>query len=227
MWGDELLDPALVNHKWAHPVLQENTSYRESHCFLGQLGQHYGVPTENFGIAGGSMQSSIWTYLWWLENETLDPADCLILVAHTDPNRTTFYNPQHVPMANDPSWNKFVHTAWVHSGADCFGEAWNDLVKQFFVLSDCSALHKLTAQQTVIFFDGQYHALNRNVLQFYSMYPHYQFSVDSMLWEKESLWGILGDDKTLHAPGRHPNEKGHRVIADRLIIEIDRAIISA
>ena len=226
MWGDELLDPRLVDHEWAHPVFHENTPYRESRCFLGLLGEHYGVPVENFGIAGGSMQSSIWTYLWWLENETLDPSECLILVAHTDPNRTSFYNPQHVSMANDEPWNKFVHSAWVHSGADCFGEKWNDLVKRFFVLSDSRPLHKLTAQQTVTFFDGQYHALSRNVMQFYSMYPHYQFKVDSMLWEKESLREILGDDESLYAPDKHPNEKGHQVIGDRLIIEIDRAIIS-
>lgn len=226
MWGDELLNPELIDHQWAHPVLHENTPYRESHCFLGLLGEHYGVPTENFGIAGGSMQSSIWTYLWWLEHETLDPKECLILVAHTDPNRLTFYNPRHVSMANDEPWNRFVHSAWVNSGADCFGKEWDDFVKHFFVLSDCNQLHKLNAQQTVLFFDGQYHSLNQNVMQFYSMYPHYQFDVDSLLWKNKSLKEVVGSDKNLYAPGGHPNEKGHTVIQEQLINEIDHAIIS-
>lgn len=227
MWGDELLNPTLVDHPYAHPVLDENTPYRESHCFLGLLGQHYGVPTENFGIAGGSMQSSIWTYLWWIEHETLPLDDCLVLVAHTDPDRLTFYNPRHIHMVNDPPWNKFVHSAWVHSGADCFGPEWNDMVKRFFVLSNCNALQKLNAQQTVLFFDGQSHAMNHNVLQFYSMYPHYRFDVDSMLWPDQSLAHIVGEDRALYAPDGHPNEKGHVVISNQLIIEIDRAIINA
>jgi len=224
MWGDELLDPELVNHEWAHPVLHENTSYRESNCFLGLLGKHYGVPTENFGIAGGSMQSSIWTYLWWLDHETLNPAECLILVAHTDPNRLTFYNPRHVSMANDEPWNNFVHSAWINSGADCFGDEWNDLVKRFFVLSDCPTLHKLTARQTVDFFHGQHHVMNRNVMQFYSMHPYYQFDVDSMVWKSESLRGLLGNDQSLLAPQGHPNEKGHAVICQKLIAEINNKL---
>ena len=227
VWGDELLDPALVDHQHAHPVMYQNTPYRESHCFLGLLGQHYGVPTENFGIAGGSMQSSIWTYLWWLENEALDPRDCLILVGHTDPNRMSFFNPAHETMHNDPPWNKFVHSAWVHSGADCFGEAWDTLVKQHFVLSDCDQLHKLNAQQTVLFFEGQYHSLSQNLLQFYTMYPHYQHAADSLVLSGSSLNDLLTGRPDLRAANRHPNETGHRVICDHLITEIDRAIINA
>lgn len=227
VWGDELLDPALVDHEWAHPVLYENTPYRESHCFLGLLGQHYGVPTENFGIPGGSMQSSVWTYLWWLENEALNPADCLILVGHTEPNRTTFFNPGHVTMNNDPPWNRFVHSAWVQSGADCFSRDWVTLAKQHLVLSDCDQLHKLNAQQTVLFFEGQYHSMSQNVLQFYTMYPHYQHVADSLIWPTGSLAHWLSGRPDLLAADGHPNESGHRVICDHLITEIDRAIINA
>ena len=53
MWGDELFDPNLKDIENPHPVMMENTPYRESNCFLGLLGKHYGVPTENFGIPGG------------------------------------------------------------------------------------------------------------------------------------------------------------------------------
>ena len=226
MWGDELLDPELVNHEWAHPVLHENTPYRESNCFLGCIGKHYDVPTENFGIAGGSMQSSIWTYLWWLDHETLDPSECLIMVAHTDPNRMTFYNPRHVSMANDEPWNKFVHSAWINSGADCFGSDWENLNRHLFALSDCPQLHKLNAQQTVLFFEGQHCALNKNVMQFYSMYPHYRHNSDSLVWKNQSLKEIVGEDRDRYAAGGHPNEKGHQVIAQQLIQQVDRAIIS-
>jgi hypothetical protein len=64
MFGDELLDPKLAaQDPDAHCCWVQNTHYRESHCFLGLLGQHYDWPTENFGIPGGSLDSTQWTYL--------------------------------------------------------------------------------------------------------------------------------------------------------------------
>jgi hypothetical protein len=227
IWGDELLNPELVDHPHAHPVLHLNTPYRESHCFLGLLGQHYGVPTQNFGVAGGSMQSSIWTYLWWLENEKLDPAECLILVGHTDPNRHTFYNPQHEVMLNDPPWNRYVHSSWIHGGATCFSTEWIDMVKKHIVLTDCPEMHALNTNSTVLFFDGQHHSLSKNVMQFFTIEWHKTIDVDSMVFKKSSLNNLLPVKSDLFAPQRHPNEKGHEVIRNHLIQEIDRAILTA
>ena len=227
IWGDELLDPALVDHPHAHPVLHLNTPYRESKCFLGLLGQHYGVPVENFGIAGGSMTSSIWTYIWWLQHEKLDPADCLILVGHTDPNRQTFYNPNHEVMLNDPPWNRYVHSAWVHSGADCFGEEWNDMVKKHMVLSDCPEVQELNTWSTLLFFDGQSYRFNKNVIQFFTIQSYPAPKCNSLFLPNASLNDLLPTKPEYFAPMRHPSEKGHEVICNRLIEEIDRAIIAA
>jgi hypothetical protein len=116
MYGDELLDPALAkSDPEAHTCWVQNVEYRESHCFLGLLGQHYGVPTENFGIPGGSLESTEWTWLWWIDHEPA-PQDCLVVIFLTESNRASFYNPNHVHYSNDPPWNKFVHSTWVHFG---------------------------------------------------------------------------------------------------------------
>lgn len=227
MWGDELMDPALKDHPDAHPVLIENTAYRESNCFLGRLGQHYNVPVENFGIAGGSLRSSIWTYLWWLENEPLEIHQCLVLVALTDSNRQTFYNPRHVSYANDPAWNRFVHSAWIHSGNTANGKDWQDFVKMFTVLSDCSELHRLSYIEAVTFFHGQKTA-TAGVLQFNSMRPPCRLGPDSLIWPSQGLAGLINQEPnrlSLLAPKGHPNEKGHEWIKTQLITEIDRAII--
>jgi hypothetical protein len=222
MWGDELMNPALLDHPHAHPVLHLNTPYRENNCFLGLLGKHYGVPTENFGIAGGSMQSSIWTYLWWLENEKLDPAECLILVGHTDPNRHTFYNPRHEVMSNDAPWGRYVHSSWIHGGATCFADGWVDMVKKHIVLTDCPELHKLNAKSTVLFFDGQYHSLSKNIIQFFTMDWYKSFDVESMFLKGSSLRDSLPQTDNLFAPNRHPNEKGHEVISQELQLIINK-----
>jgi hypothetical protein len=226
LWGDELFDPSLKDIDKPHPVMRENTPYRESHCFLGLLGKHYNVPTENFGIPGGSQQSALWTYLWWLENEQLDPKECLILVGHTEANRDTFYNPQHVSYANDPPWNKFIHSAWVHNGASCVNSEWSKMVKANMALTDCDELRNLTYRESVLFFEGQNYKLGNNVIQFTTMGPSIPIVAKGLIWPDSGLMAFIRNYPELMAPGRHPNERGHVVIRDHLITEIDRVILA-
>lgn len=226
IWGDELLDPLLHNITNSHPIMQENTPYRESHCFLGLLGHHYGVPVENFGIPGGSQQSAMWTYLWWLEHEQLDLSECLLLVGHTESNRDTFYNPAHVSYANDPPWNKFIHSAWVHSGASCIDSEWSNMVKTNMMLTDCNELRNLTYRQSVLFFEGQNYKLGNNIIQFTTMGPSIVINAKGLLWPDSGLSTFIKGCPELMAPGRHPNEQGHLVIRDHLIPEIDRVILA-
>ena len=227
MWGDELLDPALVDHPHAHPVLMENTEYRESHCFLGLLGQHYGVPTENFGIAGGSLQSTVWNYLWWLDHEP-NPKDSLVLVALTTANRHSFYNPNHQMYANDAPWNRYVHSAWVHSSSGNIKSDWVDMVKKHMTLTDCERLFDLNYKQTVLFFDGQV-SDTAGLIQFNSFDPQKTMHRPTLLWPDlglQLMFSKLPHRQHLLAPGGHPNVAGHDWIAELLIPEIDRVILA-
>lgn len=227
VWGDELLDPSLISHPHAHPVLVENTQYRESNCFIGQLGQHYGVPIENFGIPGGSLQSTIWNYLWWLENST-ETEDCLVLVGLTDAARTSYYNPNHVSYSNDPPWNRYVHGAWARTKDTCYSSDWVQMIKQQTVLSDCSKLHNLNYKQAVLFFEGQASMRNGHVLQFCTISPPYVENSKSLLWPEGTLDTLIKNEHDYtkyYAPGRHPNELGHKLIAKHLISQIDSCIM--
>jgi hypothetical protein len=228
MYGDELIDPKLVEqHHDAHSCWVQNVDYREQHCFLGLLGKHYGVPTENFGIPGGSLQSSIWTYLWWLEHEP-NPQDCLVLVALTGADRETFYNPAHVHYSNDPPWNKFIHSTWIKSNG-VNDQDWVNLIKQFMVKSSCPELSKLNYLQAVHFFNGQ-HATGIKLYQFHNMPPPVPVNIPSMLMP-DHYWTMYFRDhpgnrkKELVKPGGHPNEIGHNIISEKLICELDCAII--
>lgn len=229
VWGDELLDPELQHRSDAHPILVENTPYREQHCFLGQLGKHYGVTTENFGWPGASIQSSIWCYLWWWQNETVDRTRCLVLVAHTDAGRTSFFNPGHTRYDNDPPWHRFVHSAWIHSGATSVAPEWHHMVQQHHVLTDCSEYHLLNFRQGVLFFEGQNQLLGGNLLQFSSLIPPEAGVATSLIWPGKSLVSMLNqrsDRSSILAKKGHPNELGHQIIKDLLIDEIDRVILS-
>lgn len=227
MWGDELLDPEIKKtHPNPHPILLENTPYRENKCFLGQLGEHYNIPTENLGWPGASLQSTIWCYLWWLENSP-HVSSSLVLVALTDASRASFYNPRHKSYANDPPWNRFIHGSWVHAGSGVIAQDWVELVKLYTTLSDCDVLNNLNFQQTVWFFNGQ--SLKHPVLQFCVAPPKCKVDAPSLLWNDTCIKQSLEQTKvgnTIFAPDNHPNEKGHEIIRDMLIPEIDRVIIN-
>jgi hypothetical protein len=230
MWGDELLDPHMTRSN-PHPIMIENTPYRESHCFLGLLGQHFGVPTTNFGWPGGSLQSAIWTYLWWLENSGIDPKQCLVLVALTDANRESYYNPNHVVYDNDPPWNRFIHSSWMHSGNPTKeSKMWVDLIKLSTVLTDCEQTRWYNYFQTVHFFHGQSAVNNNNVLMFNSCKSDFVINLPELLWPEKSLSELMYQNSTnllnLQAPNGHANELGHQVIRDLLINEIDCVIMT-
>lgn len=227
MWGDELLDPTLKDHPHAHPVLMENTAYREGNCFLGLLGKTFDLPTVNFGWPGASLQSAIWCYLWWLEHEELDPSECLILVSHTDANRTSFYNPGHVSYANDPPWNRFLHSSWVHAGCAVKPE-WETMIKQYTVLSDCHQLHRLNYQQSVYFFQGQSCIHGNNLLQFCSIRAPMMMQVPGLLWPETSLAETLKNTNRpeLLAPMGHASELGNKFIHDRLLPHVESVILA-
>jgi hypothetical protein len=228
MYGDELLDPALKQkHPDAHSCWTQNDRYRNRHNFLGLLGEHYGVPTENFGIPGGSMQSSIWTFQWWLDHET-DPAQCLVLVGHTDSDRLSFYNPSHRTFSNDPLWNRFVHSSWAQYGSSAVPEDFRNLAKLHLVLTNCQELARLNYQQTVQFFDGVAARKNLMMMQFHVMPADVEMNLPTEIWPGLSTTEWFRDHpgnqrRELIMPGGHPNEIGHQMITEKLISTIDSA----
>ena len=232
MFGDELLDPELQEKDpEAHCCWDQNTHYRESRCFLGLLGKHYCLPTENFGIPGGSLESTEWTYMWWLDHE-LRPERCLVVIFLTESNRASFYNPNHVHYSNDPPWNRFVHSTWVHFGSSVIGPDFTDMIKRYLVLTECEELWDLRYRRAVMLFDGHAHRAGITTLMFNTLPPVRPTpNVDTLIWP-DFAWTLYfrehpdNRDRGLIMPGGHPNERGHELIRDRLIPEIDRVILA-
>jgi hypothetical protein len=220
MYGHDLIDPNSTD-----PA--DHKVYREANCFLGQLGAHYNVPVENFGISGGSLQSSIWTCLWWMENETLDLSDCLVLIGLTESHRSSFYNNSHKKKPEDAPWDRFVHSTW--DGARVHSTEFYDFMRQHFVLTACDNLSKLNYQQAVYFFDGIAAGNDISLFQFNIFDTKYVKTIKTaptLIWTDTNLHDeiILNPDKSL-TMWTHPSKLGHKVIADRLISEIDSSIL--
>lgn len=228
MFGDELMDPEyLSKNPNGHYSDDQNLNYRLKHCFLGQLGQHYGVPIENFGIPGGSLTSTMWTFQWWLDHETVPLNECLVLVALTNADRITHYNPNHVHYSNDPDWNKFVHSTWVNFGSSVVPDEYAQMIKSQIVLTNCCELSKLNYQHTVLFFDGIAARNNLNMLQFNIMPAERPVPNVPTLMDPGASWTMFFRDhpgnqkRELICKDGHPNEIGHRIIRDHLISHID------
>ena len=228
MYGDELMDPEYVKHSPnGHYSDDQNFPYRLKHCFLGQLGEHYGVPTENFGVPGGSLMSTMWTFQWWMDHETLPLQDCLVLIGLTNADRITHYNPRHKHYSNDPPWNKFVHSTWVNFGSSVVPEDYATMMKYQMTLTDCPALSKLNFQQAVLFFDGVAARNNLNLFQFNIMPAVREIPNVPTLLEPTFSWTMWFRDhpgnqkRELICQDGHPNEIGHSLIRDRLISHIE------
>jgi hypothetical protein len=218
MWGDELLDPLLTAD--THPSSYKNTKYREDHCFLGLLGKHYNCPTRNFGIPGGSMQSSIWAFLWWLENEP-NPSECLVLVGLTEADRFSHFNPNHKFNVGDEPWNRFVHSTTTYWSAN---KEFEPLIKHQTVLTNCQQLRDLTYQQTVLTFDGIAARRNLNLVQF-NVAPIEKevLFAPTLINPKSNLTNWFVQELQLKFGRKyikehgHPNELGHELIKEYLL----------
>ncbi len=226
VWGDELLDPGLEDHENTHPSIVENIEYRESNCFTGRIAKHYDIPQKNFGIPGGSLQSTIWTYLWWMENDPL-ANESLVLVGLTEPSRHTFYNPKHVSYANDPEWNRFVHSAWVHNNSSIFPDEWVDMVKKHTTLTWSKRYFKIQLNQSLTFFNNARHE-HPKLLQFFTIPNRTSLAREFQTLPNlhscvELLEDVInnGTGTEVLKPNRHPNEKGHRFITNWLLSELD------
>ena len=89
------------------------------------------------------------------------------------------------------------------------------------VLTDCEEFRRLNFLQTVLFFNGQ---RCHNLIQFNSIAKQYA-SCQSLKYNGTPLTELI-DQADFLAPMGHPNEKGHEVIRDSLIKEIDCAILA-
>lgn len=223
VFGDELLDPVYAKiNNLAHAGDIQNKPYRDRHCYLGLLGQHYGVPVENYGIPGGSLDSTAWTFLKWL-NQTSDPENWLILIGLTEADRFSHWNPNGAT-----EQKKMVHSTWAEFGSSEVPVEFSIMIKQQIVHTVCEELSMLNYQKAVTMFDGIALRRGLNLFQYHiASPPCIVTDVPSLLQPEFSLtkWFVqelqADHGKKFIKENGHPNELGHQLIRDLLISWID------
>ena len=220
-FGDELIDPELEK-KGMESYYTQNDQYRLSNCYTGVLASHYGLIQENLSFPGSSMQSMQWNLMWWLDNHTDDYIkQSIILVGLTDESRISWYDPNHERGGDDPPWNNYLHAQWLDSAGSNVNRGWFELHKHYLSMSDCDELHKMNYETTVRLFDGISARYDIPIFQFNALATT---SMDCDTLYNINGRKILSSETEVFKPHGHPNERGHKIIANSLIESVDNYI---
>jgi len=236
-YGDELIDPALEDQ--GIPAYdRRNEAYRTANAFPGLIAKHYGLDHTNMAYPGASLRSMTWHFNWWIDNTPAQELEeTLVLVGLTDESRMSWYNPYHQIQEGESDertlQRQYIHSTWLKEAIDIKDEPyqneWRELYKMYMTLSDCQNARKLNYSDAVRLFDGSAARYNIPMLQFNVMASTREPKLPTLL-DSSSLMEILViRDKPrkspLFMPAKHPNEKGHQLIADYLIEKLDSAIM--
>ena len=227
-FGDELVDPALKSrddldqNRLDH--YDENKPYRLSNCYAGLVAKHYGLELENMAFPGSSLESMRWNLMWYLRNGN-STDDVLFLVGLTDATRQSWFNPLHDVRGKDPQWNRHMHGTWLLQSNPDIDDNWFTLQKLWLGMSYHREWAEYNFQQTINLFDNAESRYKIPTLQFSMLSNKYGTTVPSLLYPGMSFREILQNKqkefgKIYFAPKGHPNEDGHKIIADHLIEHI-------
>ena len=227
-FGDELNDPELAHEKDNPRYWDMNTPYRLAHAYPGLVAKHYGLEYENHAFPGHSLVSMREVATWYVKNHDL--TDTVFIVGLTESWRWSWHNNKHYSGKGDPEWNRHVNSSWLLHGMGNYSSSWKETFRSYMEDQLCEELQIKNKDQTLLFFDGIASRYNIPVIQ-YSMLetlPN-EITVPTHVYPAENANQMIintgSRPRDVFAPGKHPNEKGHEIIANRLINYIDSAKI--
>ena len=185
--------------------MPENDQYRLQHGWARHVADQCGLELVNLAFNGMSLQSMIWTALWWVNNH--DVSDSLAIAALTLDHRTSWYL-DNVP-GRTPEWNMHIHSAWEQTVGHC-----GPIKQHYFQYSQGAALDQYHRQQAILCFDGIADRHQIPVIQFDIHPAQTPYYGKQHAYVGEAAWNWVEDN---HAKNKHPNEQGHVLIANRLI----------
>jgi hypothetical protein len=202
-----------LGDSWVYGDELGQDNYRVRHGWPYLVASKFGLTLENLAFNGESLQSSIWSILWWLENHYTP--DSLIILGMTNSWRTSWFRASH---ANDVNpWSAHINIVAP------FDEPQYHLLKKIHIdCSTCDELHRFNRKQAVLFFEGLSRNQNLQVLLF-DLYPdqHNVYGSNHMYPGQNATDWVGHHTKPLG----HPDETGHIIIAEKLISWIESAIL--
>ena len=235
-YGDELMDPALEGK--VEPFHWDNDPYRTAHAYPGLVAEHFGWSHEDLAWNGASLQSMLWNFNYWLDHSTPEHiAESIVIIGLTDESRISWHNVNYLESqrtAQHPC-HQHVHSVWVNRDFTIRGEEdrmdeWRALHKIHYTLSDSDEWRVANYNSTVRAFDGIAARNNIPMLQMNMLTQNHKIKLPTLIESSSAMEMLVIRDKPRKDPlffkGLHPNEKGHRIISEFLIKQIESAIIN-
>lgn len=210
--GDEIQPRSPVTES-------QSVAFRERWCMLGQLADQLELQSDNRGISGGSLQSTLWDFSRWYQT-CENPQEWLVFVGLTQDHRVSWWNG---PNRHQRRYGgDYMHNHWVD--VDRPGHAWHEFAKWHLAMCADDELHALNYWQAVNFFDSFCAQHHIPLLQVNVFPPTQMISVPSLyepVWNmRDALFQQNRISQNLIAPGGHPTVKGAKWLADHFTSEI-------
>lgn len=209
-----------LGDSWVYGDELGDDEYRQQHAWPRLVADHFGMTLQNLGFNGESLQSTIWSALWWLDNQYRE--DSLIIVGLTQAWRTSWFRASH--QDDSVPWSAHANIASLFDI-----DEYQQMKKLYINHSDCEKLQKFNRRQALSFFDGLPKTNDVEVLQFdiysarqqfFGLSPEHLPYGSSHMYPGESAAEWVG---THVKPHKHPDETGHDIIAKKLISWIESA----
>lgn len=222
-YGDELVAPEFQDlpDDQFRDHYTDNDYYRLSNCFAGRIANHYNLEFDNMAFPGSSLESMRWNLMWYLKSG--QPLDNVIFLAGlTDSARQSWFNPTHYVSTKDPQWNRHMHGTWLAKPNPDIDDSWFRLHKLWLGMSYHREWAEFNYQQTINLFDQIQSRYGVPVIQINMLENNFSHRVPSLIFPGVNFRNILVQkekefNKILYAPKGHPNEDGHKIIADHVI----------
>ncbi len=234
-FGDELLDPRLEG-RVKYPSNPLNDEYRKAHSFPGLVAEHFGWDYKCLAFPGASLRAMMWNLEWWLDNSTEEEIqESLVLVGLTSESRQSWYNPFYQQRDADWGIHRYSHSIWIQGPDDIkdepYSKEWKQYEKLYMTLSESEQTRELNYKECVYAFDAAAARYNIPVMQYDVLSQMHKISLPTLHNHCTSIMEkIVLRDKPrkdpLFKPGLHPNEKGHKIISEYLIEEVNSVIIN-
>jgi hypothetical protein len=212
-YGDELLsDEALISGLSIDD--KKNDNHRLSHVFGGIIAKHYKLEFDNRGHNSASLQSMIWEFEHWLTSDS-NISQSLVLFGLTSPGRMSWWK----------NTQTYIHSIQLENNKSLPKEFY-DLNKYYRVCCSDQELYRMNYLNAVHLFSGMCFKLNIPCLLFNVFSCKFDIPYAEVINPNTGLVTILNEmnkDKTCRIwASQHPNENGHRLLAEYLIQHIDQ-----
>lgn len=197
---------------------------RISNSFTGLIAKHFGAEPEIYAEKGASQNTTRNLFLRYLYQKPHDYSKTLFLIGLTYSSRWSWTVGNQCEPSNNEHvlFNPSIESIDMRIGYD--HRDWKKMYELHYKLSHSEFLDKINYQTSTMFFDGIACRHKLNLLQFdvYENNQNYIFLDTPTMYKTTPLDDLLADRWECRAPDKHPNEKGHRIIADNLIEELER-----